>query len=166
MMKRLLFSSLALVAMTLMFVENNVAEASSNECSITIDANKHHWGNQAFPTKGCSSSQFSGYWNGEGAILYGSYTGFVSDGQIVDLAGLDKVKVTVIPPKSKPKPEPKPEPKPKPKPEPKPDSKPKPKPQEKPKNNTGNTGNKSNGNGKKSESTTKSNSKSGSSKGI
>ena len=177
MLKRLLFSSLVLVAMMLVFVQNNVAEASSKEydCSITIDANKHHWGNHALPTKGCTSSEFSGYWDGERAQLMGTYSGYVSDGQIVDLAGIDKVKVTVIPPKVEPKPEPKPQPKPdpkpkpKPKPEPKPEPKPKPKPtpqpKEKLKNNTSNTSNKSNS--KKSESTTKAkgNSKSGSSEG-
>src|SRR5690625_1699803 len=127
------------------------------DCEITIDANKNDWNNHAFPTDGCISSHFTGYWDGESGVLMGSYTGAVSNGEIVYLEGNDYVKVTVIPPK---KPDPKPEPeeprdpkpeKPKdPKPEkpkdPKPDPKPKPE-KDKGKNEGSNNKNKGNNSG-------------------
>src|SRR5690625_6455135 len=77
------------------------------DCEITIDANKHVYPNYAYPTDGCNSSKFAGYWAGDMAGLTGSYTGEVSNGEIVYLGANEYVKVTVIPPK---KPDPKPEP--------------------------------------------------------
>src|SRR5690625_2658365 len=132
------------------------AEEQKWNCEITIDADKHDFYNRAYPTDGCTSSAFTGFWDGESGALLGSYTGQVSNGEIVDL-GVEYVKVTVIPPK---KPDPKPEPekpkdpkpeKPKdPKPEkpkdPKPDPKPKPE-KDKGKNEGSNNKNKGNNSG-------------------
>src|SRR5690625_2388914 len=61
------------------------AEEQKWNCEITIDADKHVYPNYAYPTNGCNSSKFAGYWAGDRAMLTGSYTGEVSNGEIVDL---------------------------------------------------------------------------------
>jgi len=134
MFKKLLAGFMLLGMIASIVLSSDSVYAQSYQCTITIDANKHEWGNYAWATKGCGESVAYGYYTEQGFHLMGDKNKLVSNGEIVYLSMGNSVKVTTIPLKEKPKPKPEPKPekpkevKPDPKPEPKPKPKPKPEP--------------------------------------
>lgn len=160
MVKKAVLIGLALLLSFSPFTSSNVlANVEHFNCSLTIDANVHTWGNFAEPTGECQGFIYGYFFSSSDGTkeynILGSYTGPTYDGHVFDISlgtvGNATVTVKTIPlkPTEKPKPEepknddpgdkpndPKPQDppsEPKTEPKDKPEDKPKDKPQDKPK---------------------------------
>ena len=131
MVKRVVMSFLILGFLFGVFATNDVSANADDviRCSMTIDANKHTWGNFADATGECKG-EVQGYVSPSGTpLIIGAVQKTVQNGEVVNfssLKGFFEMTITIIPKKSDSAPTPEPKPEPKPNPEPKPTPEPTP----------------------------------------
>lgn len=117
MMKRLIIMVLAVAMVFGLTGQVEKANADKGyDAVLTIDANKHRFGN--FATLEIGMSYYEGYWNDDQKVFMvvgsGKYAGEVENGQIIG-SGSERVLIKTIAKKEEPKPQPKKEQKPQPK---------------------------------------------------